>query len=243
MHGDSFAPIEALGTQRSDWHPIEWAAVFRADTGAAGEAVLALRIDAGAPGESIALCRLDVGPLLEVLSSAARIDVVLPIEALLSAVLDGGYVEAASTIQADQASPVEALTGLRVDPALPAEAGGSLARADASIAFEALLTALQGGAVSEFLATVQPMAVMGNVNAPIEWAAVFRADSAAAAEWAAISATDRVAIVGWLRGFAANSVQPAAEAGATAPAPLLFVGRGRLAVSPGRLRLLGPTAA
>ena len=240
--GDSFAPLEAslaaAGTVPAK-AGIEWAAVFRADAAAPAEAVLALRIDPAAPGESIAVYRLDLAPVIEALSAAARIDLSPPVETLLSAVRDGAYVEAASTLQLDRTVPVEAPTGLRLDPGQPTEAGGAIARADAVAPIEALLTALRSGAVAEFLTTVQPLAVMGNVNAPIEWAAVFRADGAPVAEWAALSATDRIAIAEWLRGFAADAL-PAAEAGATPPAPVLVVGRGRLALSPGRIRLLGP---
>jgi hypothetical protein len=238
-----FAPIEALATQRIDWHPVEWAAVFQSDAAQPFEGVLAVRADPGGPSESIAVYRLDLEPVLEALSAAARSDLVPPVEALLSAVRDGALIEAGSSMQLDQSAAAEALGSLVGDQDAPAEAGGSIARTDAVAPLEALLTALGArGALAEWLATVQPVAVIGNANAPFEWAAVFGTDSEAAAEWAALFTADQWAVIESLLGLPlvlANNFAPV-EAGAALPAPTLYVGRGRLAVSPGRRRLLGP---
>ena len=245
IRADALLPIEALALQRADLAPIEWAALFRIDAAAPAEAILAVRADPGVPGESIAVYRLDLGSALEALSAAARIDLAPRIEALLSAVRDGAYVEAGSALLVHQAASGEALTGLRIDPGVPAEAGGSIARVDATAPTEALLTALGGrGALAEFLSTVQPRLIGVDTNAPIEWAAIFRADGMPIAEWAALStatlmAEDQSASSSGCAGLATTIWRRSpSRAARRHRAPVLFVGRGRLARSPGRLRVL-----
>jgi hypothetical protein len=109
---------------------------------------------------------------------------------------------------------------------------------------EALLGVLRGGALlpTEALSLFRALVSKGDTTAPVEWARIIRADPAPIAEWAALSATDRSALIEewaalsatdrsalieWFRTLAALA-RPPAESGATAPAPILYVSRGRL---------------
>jgi hypothetical protein len=227
LHADTLAPIEALLAAKSDNAPVEWAALFRSDTVLPGEAVTLVRADPAAPAESAAAYRLDIAPVIEALSAAARSDPLLPIEALLSAVRDGAYLELGSTLRLDPPAAAEAGETLRADPGVPAETAAGAARTDAALPLEALLLAARDAHPVEWLAAVRALVVIGNSDATLEWSGIVRADGAPIVEGAALFQADPVALVEWFRTLAADIRLPA-EAGATAPAPLLFVSRGRL---------------
>jgi hypothetical protein len=225
---DSLAPIElGLIARYTRGILAESLATSRGDALAPSEAGLLVHADPPAQGEGMATGRSDMLSPLEALITA-RADPPLGLEALLSALRSGGYIEAGSTVRADPPVAAEGTSTARADPPAPAEAIGSTIRAEAMAPLEALLTARADGVPLEFLSFLRSVLVALDTDATFEWTASFRADPAAVAEWAAISSADTSGLIEWFRTLGTTLGRVPLEDSATAPPPLLFVSRGRL---------------
>jgi hypothetical protein len=243
----AIVPLEWLLTGRRTGMLAESAALWRADATAPGESLQAQRVDPPVAAENTALYRLDIVSPAEA-PSTARSDVAAALEALLAAARAGAPVEFALRLRCDPPGGLEASGTVRADPPAPAEAGGTcLARGPAAL--ELLLAAARDGTPIEWLSLIPSLTITANGFAPIEWAALFRADPAAMAEIMARLAADTAIAMALGRVVTADPVANTylqIEALMTTPPPIVYVAKDRLRAASdslgGQARAFGPIA-